>query len=386
MIARATDADDFDVRPYHVGMRRIEPAINLLYVVAMLFAISARGSAAEPPSDPRTDKYKVAMDQMSQDPEASFNALTDLAKELKADLQLHTDDVPLRRLLGNVHVALGNCQRSGTGGAADPDAARQEYEAAIAADAKAVPAFFYLGVLAMDAKQPEEAITQFQKAVSLDPDLLPARNNLGQVLQTLGRNTEALIQFNEAHRLAPEDWKIIRKQIQCAQAAGKLAERDAARADIFKLDAAGKVDSTRYCCEQFKVNGVEVIAYEVFKPKAPEHIHYAFILLRPGDGQKHDRLSVGSLDSTVEGMRQLGELKADERLYHLDGYLAAGGHDTYCFFETEPTYETVRPIVQSILEGKTVPVSGIRPGVGGKIGATSGPTITIQPEASPPDK
>jgi hypothetical protein len=59
--------------------------------------------------------------------------------------------------------------------------------------------------------------------------------------------------------------------------------------------------------------------------------------------------------------RALGNIAADGRLYHLDGYAPDGSHSTYGFFESLPDYEIVREMALEVFSGQLRPVSSMTP-------------------------
>ena len=55
---------------------------------------------------------------------------------------------------------------------------------------------------------------------------------------------------------------------------------------------------------------------------------------------------------TTQLMRKSGDIKEDERMFHLDVYYPGGVHGTLGMFKKEPTYEETRQQVKKFLDGK----------------------------------
>ncbi len=106
----------------------------------------------------------------------------------------------------------------------------------------------------------------------------------------------------------------------------------------------------RYCREQILVNNRKVFAFQYFDPlQSQQSIFYSFVVT-DSKGYKAYTISLGSYEHTNQIDRELGNLKEDERLYHLDGYFPSR-HQTYGFFNRKqpPTYEEIRPMILKII-------------------------------------
>ena len=68
-------------------------------------------------------------------------------------------------------------------------------------------------------------------------------------------------------------------------------------------------------------------------------------------------VSLGSYDTTTEFAQAAGNLEADERLFHLDGYSPNGSHFTYGFFNPKPAYDVVKELALDALNGELKTVS-----------------------------
>lgn len=206
-------------------------------------------------------------------------------------------------------------------------------------------------ILAGQKKQ-AAALAYWRRAVQADPRYLSAHYNLGQAAQLAGQHRDALKHFGAVVRLQPTDWRALSKLVQLHQALGQRRQRDAIRAKLFALRKAGKnrelMRAPSYCRDQFVVGKARVFAYESFALVGPRAKRYSFRVR--GGGSAYE-LSLGSYDQTTAIAREAGRIKANQRLFHLDGYYPGGRHRTFGMFKTEPSYESVKRRVIAIVKG-----------------------------------
>ena len=230
---------------------------------------------------------------------------------------------------------------------------------ALALDPKVAGAHGMLGNLLMGQGKSEEAIKQLEAAIALDARDLQATYNAGQYYQLNGKPQLALARFKTVAAADPDDWHVRAKLVQLHQALGDVPARDQARKEVFALQAAGKVEAkfTEYCREQFEAGGVKVMAFESFALTGERAVRYAFRVVG-ADGKLSRVISLGSYDFTTSYMRESGQLKPDERAWHLDGYRPDGSHQTFGIYTREPGYEQTRAWVVEVLEDKLKAQSG----------------------------
>jgi hypothetical protein len=84
---------------------------------------------------------------------------------------------------------------------------------------------------------------------------------------------------------------------------------------------------------------------------------YSFEVRAPG--AEDYRISLGSYEGTNQVGWENGARPRSIRLYHLDLYRPKL-HETYAFYEGQPSYETVRAAVISILAGESKAMSSTR--------------------------
>lgn len=185
--------------------------------------------------------------------------------------------------------------------------------------------------------------------------------NLGISATEIQANDKALKAWLEYRKLAPDDWRGRAKLVQAYQATGNIKQRDEERAELIRLWEKGEDPDLRqqatFCREQIIEANRRVFVLEYFRPGGENMVVYSFQVQAPG--AEGYRISLGSYDGTNRVGWELGQRPRSVRLYHLDLY-RSNLHATYGFFEGQPTYETVRENVMSILSGKAKAMSSTR--------------------------
>ena len=188
--------------------------------------------------------------------------------------------------------------------------------------------------------------------------------NLGIATAETGDHARALDAWRRYQTLKPDDWRVQAKIIQSCQTLGRFKDRDAARQKLFRYwkDILSKSAKAvpYYCREQFLVGGHKVMAWEYFDPTGPRKVFYRFSVLT-ASGEEDYFISLGSYDDTTQIARELGELRQDQRAYHLDKY-NGDRHETFAHYNEQPAYESVRATVIEVLEGKRSSLSGSEKG------------------------
>jgi len=240
------------------------------------------------------------------------------------------------------------------------DEAIDALKKAMALDPKDEFAVSLAGRLLMETGKGAEGIVLLEKALALEPRDALAAYNAGLYYQLNGKPKRALELFETVVKADPSDWHALTKLVQLHQALGDLSARDRRRAEVFALYKAGKTDAKRpdFCREQFELGGQRVLVFESFELKGERAVRYSFRIAEVPSQKFLWVISLGSYDFTTSYMRSAGELKPDERAWHLDGYTPDNSHKTYGIFTREPTYEETRAMVVDVLEGRLKPVSG----------------------------
>lgn len=245
-----------------------------------------------------------------------------------------------------------------------PAEARAAINKTLALEPDNAQALFVLGMLYMDEGRADEALAAYEKARAAKPDFTLAHYDAGQLHQLRGEDAEALDCFQKAAELEPEDWKTRAKLVQLHQALGHKAQRDSERESLLLLRQAGKVDKEYFVRDQFTVGGQNVMAVENFELEGEWARRYEFQVFKPGAERPSLVISLGSYafvnalnrdEDGKEGARK------GPRLFHLDGYHPDNSHDTYGFFQGEPSYDETREQVLAILQGELKPMSSTKP-------------------------
>ncbi len=211
-------------------------------------------------------------------------------------------------------------------------------------------------------KKYAEAFAAFQEASAKDPKNLVLLYNTGLTAYLSGKAKEAVTYWSKLKGLEPDRWRVRSKLVQAHDAAGQTKERDAERDALFKLRKETKNDELRklryYVRDQFSVGDVKLMVFEYFELEGDEPIRFSFDVIE-AEGQKvKTRYTLGSYTITNAIAREQKQIKAGQRLFHLDGYKQRGSvHESYNFFVDEPAYDIVKAAVKEILQGKRKPLS-----------------------------
>ncbi len=240
-----------------------------------------------------------------------------------------------------------------------PVEARGALEKTLSLEPRNAQALFVLGLLAMDEGKADEALEAYEKAREYEPEFAMAHYNAGQLRQLRGESAAALECFQKAAELEPGDWRTRAKLVQLHQALGNKEKRETEREELLLLRQAGKVDKEYYVREQFQEAGRTVMAVENFELEGDWAKRYEFQVFAPDQERPTLVISLGSYSYTNVFAREKDP--TGPRLFHLDGYTPDGAHDTYGFFNGEPSYDDTRKMVVSILQGELKPMSSTKP-------------------------
>lgn len=234
------------------------------------------------------------------------------------------------------------------------DEAIAALQKAIALDPKDAWSLSLAGRLMLEQGKGKEGVVLLEKSLELDPSDTQNTYNVALHYQLNGNPKRALELFERVAKTDPNDWHTLSKLVQLHQALGDLPARDRRRAEVFKLYKAGKTDAKRpeFCREQFELEGQRVMVFESFELQGERAVRYSFRVVALPAEKLSRVISLGSYDFTTQYMRESGQLKPNERAWHLDGYFPDNSHDTYGIFTKEPTYEETRAMVVEVLEGK----------------------------------
>ena len=206
-----------------------------------------------------------------------------------------------------------------------------------------------------------EALLLYQVADQEEPNTPNILWNLGIAAQYCSDWDSALKAWTTLRSLEPENWKVRARLIQVYQGAGQSAERDREISELLSYRQAnpGKVDEPKFCREQFQLGQKYVLAYENFDFTGQRRVRYLFVVADADSGKKKFVLSLGSYDFDTDFARESGQIKADQRIYHLD-YYADKEHRTYAMVVGDPGYEQTRKWVVEILNNQKKPASSSR--------------------------
>lgn len=214
--------------------------------------------------------------------------------------------------------------------------------------------------------KPREALKFYQEALVILPKDPAILFNAGIAAFEAEEYEMAANAWKRLKVVDPNDWRGRAKLIQVFHSLKQPDAIKSERAELFELRKSGKIkelaDEDFYCREQFRTGDYKVVVFEHFELKGSRSLRYVFMIEKL-DKSEQFKISLGSYDLTNSFWRSTTKPtpKEGERLFHLDGYFANGGHATYGMYPKEPTYEQTREIVVNILSKKSKPISSSSP-------------------------
>lgn len=245
-----------------------------------------------------------------------------------------------------------------------PLSALAEYRRALAIDETNFSANFHSANIYANAGDNEKAEAHYLAALKKEPDDINCNFNLGRLYQNTSQHRFAIRYFSKVVDQDGTDWRAIEKIIQENEALGETEARDIAIENIYDLWSRGATDELQergfFIREQKKIEAGKLFVLEYFKMQGERPRKFVIKLQDSATGTPKFDVSLGSYDETTQLARELGDIGADERIYHLDGYAPNGSHYTYVFFSSLPDYEVVRELALKVLAGQLEAISSTR--------------------------
>jgi len=246
-----------------------------------------------------------------------------------------------------------------------PKEALSNYEKALKINETNYNANFNSANIYMEENNESKAEIYYLRALKVKPDNVLLNYNLGQLYQNLTRHDLAIKHLSKVVELDGSDWRAVAKLIQENQKLDNTLERDKSISYIYELWAKNEVKELTnqgfFIREQSDTAEGKLYALEYFQLVGDYAKKFVFKIQNPKTGESIIDISLGSYNSTTQISRETGSIAADERVYHLDGYLPNGNHLTYAFFNELPNYDLVRKMVFDVLAGKHKAVSSTVP-------------------------
>lgn len=220
---------------------------------------------------------------------------------------------------------------------------------------------FREGNALLTKKMYAEALQKYEQGLAEEPKGAGLLYNAGLSAYFLGNYPVAIEHWKLLKHLDPTDWRLRTKLIQAYQASGLEGERRSEQEELvnlWKVTANPEFKAQdSYTMDQFKVGDRQVLTRVPFQSKPDRKVLYKFLITKPGVDDLEDYyLSLGSYEATTQFARESGQIKANERLYHLDQYLPRG-HATFAMVAGLPAYNEVKQWVRDIVEGKRKPAT-----------------------------
>lgn len=247
----------------------------------------------------------------------------------------------------------------------DSKSATIEYENALSIDRMNFRANFNLANIYANDGSIQKAEEHYLAALKKEPDDPDSNYNLGQLYQNTNEHQLAIKYFSIVVDLDATEWRAIAKIVQENEVLGKLEAKDIAIREMYDLWRRAEVgdlqDQGFFIREQREIDGGKLFVLEYFELKGERARKFIFKLQDVVTGDSKFEVSLGSYDVTTQISRELGEIGADERVYHLDGYGPDGSHYTFAFFHSVPDYEVVREMALKVLSGELEAISSTVP-------------------------
>lgn len=216
----------------------------------------------------------------------------------------------------------------------------------------------------MEAHRYRDALPVLKALAVTLPDNPNVLWNLGITAAKLDDAPLALRTWQDYRRAAPADWRGLTKLIQSHQALGQAAERDAARAELFRF-RAGLPDVSRttlafYCRDIFRVGSREVMALEYFDPSDAHPVFYRFSVL-DADGREVSYLTLSRDPEATFTANALDGAAPARTIFRLE---QRGGstRSTLQILSGLPPYDALRALAIRAIAGEPLPRTGYQDG------------------------
>ena len=101
--------------------------------------------------------------------------------------------------------------------------------------------------------------------------------------------------------------------------------------------------------DQFTIGEYDIIALQYYKLEGKRAKRYHFVVEKEKSPKSSYAITLGSYPETTLMAREQGNIKEDERIWHVDGYTGTR-HFTYAFFNTKLSYQKMKEIVIEIVK------------------------------------
>ena len=210
--------------------------------------------------------------------------------------------------------------------------------------------------------QPQKALDLLVTAIADNRDDAAANLLAATTAIELDRPDLAVSYGERARTLEPDNWKVDTTLVTAYAMAGKTRERDAVRATLRAVHAAGKEPDARqtsgFLLDRFKVKRYTVDAVEYFAPVGKFHIYYCFFV-RNGEGQRVWQINAQSDDYNQASWAKVYPQQASEgqRQFQLTGE-GNGVRNDYRSFSGSPNYDWIKARVVEIINAQAVAFPG----------------------------
>lgn len=207
----------------------------------------------------------------------------------------------------------------------------------------------------------EEALAYVDQWIALTPEN-PAPYSFGTIIAVNARKPFKAVEFAKREvELAPSNVRALTDLAFALRVAGDLEKSAEIKAKAYALRKGDNSQSGRksFMCDDFDVKGMKVAASEFFDLEGPQARKYQFAFFEKDTERLAFVVSFGSYEATNRVARELGTIKGEQRVYHLDRYLPDHSQQLFGMYDRELTYDEVKPLAIKIAKGEMRPVAGL---------------------------
>lgn len=210
--------------------------------------------------------------------------------------------------------------------------------------------------------QPQKAFDLLTQALAANPDDAPANLLAATTAIELENPALAVTYAERARALEPDNWKVDTALVTAYAMAGKMPERDAERAILHALHAAGdQADAKQtsgFLLDRFKVEHYTIDAVEYFAPVGKFHIYYCFFI-RNRQGVRVWQINAQSDDFNQASWAKAFPQQAAEgqRQFQLTGE-GNGVRSDYRSFSGSANYDWIKSHIIEIVKAQVLTFPG----------------------------
>ncbi len=220
---------------------------------------------------------------------------------------------------------------------------------------------------ALESDKPGTALELFQEILAITPKEQNTLFYAGVAAERLNNAQDAIGFYTALLDTYPNDWQTMERLIVLYSSDNQTELRDKYRSRLYKLWQSQSdpelSERSIFLLDKFETEQSLVYVFNAFKMEGLTPILYKFDIYQPKERPLKDGpskvISLGTYEKTNQKSKAVGEIGPNDRLFHLDGYLPDGSHDTYDYYKYEPSYDQTKFVVLDILANRKLPLSSV---------------------------